>query len=113
MTQARTVPARYMEALARYRELLETRFGERLRLVRLFGSWARGDADASSDIDVAVVVEELSRDEWRDAINLSVDVEAETAVVLAPFVVSGSRFDHLLSRERRIARDVLEEGRAV
>jgi predicted nucleotidyltransferase len=101
------------EALAAYRERLEVRFGARLRFARVFGSWARGDAGPSSDIDVAVVVEELSRDEWRQAISDAVDVELERDIAFSPFVVSGERFDQLVARERQVARDVLDEGRPI
>jgi hypothetical protein len=31
-------------------------------------------------------------------------------VTLSPFIVSGEHLDLLLRRERRIARDILEEG---
>ncbi len=34
-------------------------YGERLRSVLLFGSWARGDAHPESDIDLLVVLDEV------------------------------------------------------
>ena len=34
-------------------------YGERLRNVLLFGSWARGDAHPESDIDLLVVLDEV------------------------------------------------------
>ena len=35
-------------------------YGERLRDVLLFGSWARGDAHPESDVDLLVVLDEVS-----------------------------------------------------
>ena len=39
---------------------LELLYGDRLRGTYLFGSYARGEADAESDVDVLVVLEDLS-----------------------------------------------------
>ncbi len=43
-------------------QALETRFGERLRTVVLFGSQARGEAGPESDHDLFVVIEDLPQD---------------------------------------------------
>jgi hypothetical protein len=45
--------------LAVYRRLLEEHFGERLVPATLFGSYARGDARADSDVDVAIVLDRI------------------------------------------------------
>jgi hypothetical protein len=106
----RTVPVDLRDALAAYARRLSARFDGRLRFVRLFGSWARGEADEDSDVDVAVVVQGLTRDEWRVAVADAVEVELESGVTLSPFVVSGEHFDLLRSRERKIAADIEEQG---
>jgi predicted nucleotidyltransferase len=53
-----------LEALRARLEALRARlrvtFGERLRDVRLFGSYARGEADEDSDVDVLIVIDELT-----------------------------------------------------
>jgi len=110
MPRTPSLPGQLRAALEQYARRLEQRFGARLRHVHLFGSWARGEAGADSDVDVAVVVDDLSRAEWSDVIDDACEVEDATGVALSPFVVSGSRFDLLLARERRIARDILAEG---
>lgn len=43
-------------AVTELRTKLERMYGERLRRVVLYGSYARGEQDAGSDIDVAVVL---------------------------------------------------------
>jgi predicted nucleotidyltransferase len=104
------LPPDLRASIAAYAKRLASRFGGRLRFVRLFGSWARGEAGEDSDVDVAVVVEGLTRDEWRDAVSDAVDVELEGGVTLSPYVVPSEHFDLLVRRERLIARDILEEG---
>jgi predicted nucleotidyltransferase len=105
-----SLPLDVRDALAAYARRLAARFGSRLRFVLLFGSWARGEAREDSDVDVAVVVEELTRDEWRDAVGDAAEVEFAMQTTLSPFVVSGEHFDLLVRRERRIASDILQEG---
>jgi hypothetical protein len=57
---AAPAPAAVLRALAdRYARLLHTHLGPRLVSVVLFGSVARGDATATSDIDLLIVAEEL------------------------------------------------------
>jgi predicted nucleotidyltransferase len=104
------LPGSHRAALVGYADRLRRRFAGRLRFVRLFGSWVRGTAGPDSDIDVAVVVEGLTRAEWAEAVALAADSELEGGEPLSPFVVSGERFDELLRRERRLALDVLGEG---
>ena len=43
--------------LAELRAALQRLYGERLKRVILYGSWARGEADAGSDVDVMVVLQ--------------------------------------------------------
>ncbi|GAB4257011.1 MAG: nucleotidyltransferase domain-containing protein [Thermoleophilia bacterium] len=47
------------EVLARLRQGLSDLYGERLKGVYLFGSYARGEADAESDIDVLIVLDRV------------------------------------------------------
>ena len=82
------LPPSIGEALDGYARRLRARFGPRLERVVLFGSWSRGQARLDSDIDVAVIVAGLTRDEWRDAIDDACAVEADTGVILAPLVMS-------------------------
>jgi type I restriction enzyme S subunit len=45
--------------LERARAGLQRIYGDRLRSVYLFGSWARGEGNEESDVDVAVVLDEV------------------------------------------------------
>lgn len=81
-------------------------YGDRLRAVVLFGSWARGDATADSDVDLLVVLDEVysRRQElrrmsdilWRHSLAHDV-VVTELPVAEADY---GSSHDPLLVRAR-------------
>jgi len=55
------VPEAIDRDLQCFLHLLQSRWGEQLVSVVLFGSWARGDARAESDIDLLVISEHFSR----------------------------------------------------
>jgi predicted nucleotidyltransferase len=52
------LPPKIRDILRQLREGLAEMYGDRLRGLVLFGSWARGDAEEDSDIDVLVVLDE-------------------------------------------------------
>lgn len=110
------LPSDLALALREYRRLLQDTFGERLEMVRLFGSRARGDADAESDADVAVVVRDLTEPERSRAIDLAMGawrLAACPEALLSPLVWSSAQYADRLHAERRIALDVEREGISV
>ncbi len=101
-------------ALDRYCSSLERAFQVRLREVVLFGSQARGDVHEESDVDVLVVVDDLTESERRAAIDLAYDANAaerEVWVGISPLVYSTEQATDLRGRERLIMRDISKDGR--
>jgi len=100
-------------ALDRFQESLERTFGNRLREFVLYGSQARGTANEESDVDVLIVIDELSERERVVAIDLAYDanaVEREIWVGISPLVHSSQTVQELRSRERLIMRNVAQDG---
>lgn len=98
-------------SLARFRALLEARFGVRLREVVLFGSCARGDAHEESDVDVLVVIDDLTVEERRVVVELSYDIDSSGPWLgLSPLAYSTSQAAELRARERRLFLDIDREG---
>jgi predicted nucleotidyltransferase len=61
-------------AAAGFAQELRKRYGQAVLDVRLFGSFARGEADEDSDVDVAVVLERVDWTTQRDVIDLATDI---------------------------------------
>ncbi len=93
------------EVLARYRDALLDRFPDELQRLILYGSQARGEATAGSDIDVLVVVgwgEErlpggfyaapFSDPRWQAIVDTASDISLEHGVYISPLVISERRF---------------------
>jgi predicted nucleotidyltransferase len=107
--RCRGIPAAVWSALRRFGGALVADFGPALRNVRLFGSYARNDFDALSDVDVLVVVEALSP-AGRDHI-IDRAVESSTSeVILAPLILTAAELDALRARGMLIAEDIDREG---
>ncbi|CAN5670212.1 hypothetical protein BH20ACT23_BH20ACT23_18470 [soil metagenome] len=87
---------------------LKTLYGERLLGVRLFGSWARGDAHPESDIDVLIVLDRV--DSWLDESKRTDDVlwrhSLENSTILSAVIVSRAEFDD--AREPLLIRAAAE-----
>lgn len=91
------------------RRALSDRFGDRLRRVCVFGSWARGEATERSDLDVAIVVDGLSASEWREALSIATEVQLEVDAPCSPFIVSAERLEALRARGG-IGAHIVREG---
>ena len=80
--------------------------------VRLFGSEARGNAHADSDIDVLVVVQpDDARVALEDRIiDIAFDVNLEFGVYISPRVVTREILNHPVWRETPFLRNVVRES---
>ncbi len=90
---------------------LRERFGPRLAEVRIFGSYARGEAHEESDVDCLVLIEDLSADDSRAVTDLTGDLTWQVGgVVISPLVMSPAAFAAWTARERRTALEIEREG---
>lgn len=93
-----------------YARELRRRYGEALIELRLFGSFARGEADEESDVDVAVVLEEV---DWRtrcDVIDLATDIGLPLDLRISPTVFDRATWDTWRREERPLVMDIEREG---
>ena len=104
MTDAQPSP-RANPVLGKFRSALAEMYGSRLERVVLYGSRARGDAEADSEYDVAVFLKDLTnRIAESDRIALTVsDILSETGMVIhaMPFPSGSYRERTMLMHEIR------------
>lgn len=100
------------EAVQELASRVRARFGTRTREVRLFGSHARGDAHEESDVDVLIVVDDLTESERRNVFDMAYEIDAGAPdwVGLSPLPYATHQASELRARERRLLRDIDSEG---
>jgi predicted nucleotidyltransferase len=98
------------KALLELKERLERLLGDSLVRMVLFGSKARGDYDDESDIDIAIIVSNLSRNLKNRILDIVVEIELKYLTPMSTLVLAQEQFERLRERERRIALDIEREG---
>lgn len=85
--------------LKEFKDYLRNLYGDRLKTMILYGSWARNEATDDSDIDVAIVLngevnpcKEIDR-----MIDIITDINLEHGVLLSVYPVSQQKYEHVNS----------------
>ena len=97
-------------AITEYVSRIRVRFTDRILSVTLFGSKARGDAHAESDIDLLVLVgaenNEFRSELWR----IASDVSLEYNVVLSARVFGQTRWAEVQRTRLPFYREIIADG---
>ncbi len=105
-----TLPQNIATAVAELAAGLRARFGPRIRQLVVFGSYARGEATPDSDVDVCVVIDDLTeREKYEVITQLSVAGLAHDAVI-SVLGMSTAHMDFLRGRELLIADEIARDG---
>jgi predicted nucleotidyltransferase len=105
------LPPATRETLDAFVARLRARFGSRLLDVRLFGSYARGEAHEDSDVDCLVLLDRVDSQDDRAVTDMAADLIWQlSGIVIAPLVMSAADFDAWKARERRTPLEIDREG---
>lgn len=104
---------RVNQLLDEVEEHLKGLFKTKLLNLILFGSYARGDYDDESDIDIIALVDETELKRYTDAIiDLEVDLTIKYGIVPSIMVENESDFNRYRKLEF-LYQNVLEEGKVI
>ncbi|MBI3491700.1 MAG: nucleotidyltransferase domain-containing protein [Acidobacteria bacterium] len=105
------LPAMVETTLHAFLAGVRERFGPRVAEIRLFGSYARGEATADSDVDCLVLLDRVDQDDDRAITNLAADLTWQIAgVVVSPMTMSVAEFEAWKALERRTPLEIEREG---
>ena len=99
--------------LATFINRLYQRYGTNLLRVILFGSKARGDFDAQSDLDVLVVVSLPDNNywqDWREIVDLAWDVGRTYGLVISSMVKNERDYAEMCAHQLLLARNIERDG---
>ena len=97
-------------ALTEFVSWLQDTWGDRITHVWLFGSKARGDSDAESDVDLLVVGRDAD-DVLREAVaEMAYELSLKHGVLLCEHVLSGWRFAQMRARQEPLYRNISRDG---
>jgi len=97
------------KVLQEFVESVRKRFGERIKRIILYGSYARGDYGDDSDIDV-LVVGDVTLDEL---IEVSFPLLLKYGVYVSPHVMTDEHFNYLYREGYSFIKNVKKEGRTI
>ena len=98
------------KAVLEFKEELMKKFGDNIKMIRLFGSKARGGFHGESDIDLLVVV---SRGDWRtrrEIIDVSTDLLYKYDVFISPRVTDEKHYLNLVRLQTGFIKNIQKEG---
>jgi predicted nucleotidyltransferase len=99
--------------LSELRSELQNLFGEKLKDIILFGSYARGDYDKESDIDIIALVDDTDLEKYNDKI---IDIEVELTIkhgVMPSILVENKAYFSRNPRREYLFENVLKDGQAI
>jgi predicted nucleotidyltransferase len=105
----RAVPDAVWLRLAEAKRVAQAMLGDRLCAMRLFGSYARGQFDEDSDVDVLVLARSLEPGE-RGRVSDAVHAVSTSEAIVAPLVLTVDQLEDLRRRELILATDCDREG---
>lgn len=100
------------QAAQAFAERVRSRFGSRVRALRVFGSRCRGDATVHSDLDVLVLLDQVTWPERHEISDIGADLmlERDLPFEVAPSVMSEADYHRLVSLERLFPQEVERDG---
>ena len=110
MNKPKTLGPQQAAALDVFAEAVRHLLGERLLALKLFGSHARGEAAADSDLDVLVAVEEASPALENQILDFAFQMNLAHDVYISPRVIARKIFEDSVWGNTPFIRALEREG---
>ena len=99
-----------MEAVRLFASKVRGLLGDNLIVLKLFGSKARGDFGAESDIDILLVVREKDWDLYYKVCSIATDLALEFGAEISPTIITEKEFGKNRDHNTAFYESVEKEG---
>lgn len=104
------IPEKISGVVLQFARRIRKALGERVREMRLYGSWARGEARIDSDIDLVVIVDRKDLNVVRAVSDMASEVSLESDQFLSAVVIEDRAHRQGLSQGSPFHRKIDREG---
>lgn len=94
------MPKNVNKEIQKFTEEIKQLLGNRLKKIILYGSYARGDYNKQSDVDIMILTDLSFKEieEYRDKISdIAYDIELDTGIVLSPIVKNIEKYNSMVN----------------
>lgn len=97
---------------AEFARRVRERMGERIQDIRIFGSRARGEAIADSDLDIWILLDKASLKERNEISDIGTDLFLEMLLpfLISPRIMSQEQYAQLIGLERIFPAEIERDG---
>ncbi len=106
------MPDTVRDTIDQFSQQMKSVFGSHLSKVIVYGSYARGDYEEHSDVDVMILVDLPEREIKKlenDVYDIAFEIEMNTGIDISPIIKSEAQYEHWVNVVP-FYRNVREEG---
>lgn len=101
---------REQKAVNEFTKELRNYLGKKIVCMKLFGSRARGESEPDSDIDIYVLVEQISTDEREKILDITFNINLRYDVYISPRIITMDIYKNPVFRITPFIQSVEREG---